>query len=202
MKERYRLIQRGNRGRKYYCVDSLTGRRSSLGTRNEDEAQQLVLAKNQALRQPTLNLHIAKAYLAGSDSGVATRTWQQAMDALIETKYGANQDRWHRAMKDQAFNLIRHRVIIETQGEDLLAVIRAGKVSTNVFLRRLHNFCLDMGWLSWPLLPKRQWPAVRFKPKRAITWKEHDAIVGRELNPIHHGQRAIADCQPGQRPVG
>jgi hypothetical protein len=44
-------------------VDTETGQRSSLKTRNEDEARQLVLAKNQALRQPTLNLHIARAYL-------------------------------------------------------------------------------------------------------------------------------------------
>jgi integrase len=32
-------------------------------------------------------------------------------------------------------------------------------------------------------IPKRQWPAVRFKDKRAITWEEHCRIVARELNP-------------------
>jgi integrase len=40
-----------------------------------------------------------------------------------------------------------------------------------------------MNWLPWPLIPKRQWPAVRFKDKRAITWDEHCKIVARELNP-------------------
>jgi hypothetical protein len=30
--------------------------------------------------------------LAGTDSGVATRTWQQALDAIIETKNGSTQD--------------------------------------------------------------------------------------------------------------
>ena len=39
------------------------------------------MAKNHARRQPALILRIAKAYLAGSDSGLATPTWQQAMDA-------------------------------------------------------------------------------------------------------------------------
>ena len=67
-------------------MDTLTGRRTSLQTPIEDEARQIVQAKNQALRQPALNLQIAKAYLAGSDSGVATRTWQHAMDALVATK--------------------------------------------------------------------------------------------------------------------
>ena len=39
-----------------------------------------------------------------------------------------------------------------------------------------------MNWLPWPLVPKRQWPAVRFKDKRAITWEEHCKIVEREKN--------------------
>jgi hypothetical protein len=80
MKQRYRLIRCSERGAKFYCVDTFTGKRASLATPNGDEATQIVLAKNQALRQPALNLQIAKAYLAGSDSGVATRTWQQTMD--------------------------------------------------------------------------------------------------------------------------
>jgi integrase len=58
-----------------------------------------------------------------------------------------------------------------------------GTVSTNVYLRRLHNFCVDMNWLAWPLIPKRQWPAVEFKEKRSITLAEHLAIVARENNP-------------------
>ena len=182
MKTRFRLIRRGTRGGKFYCVDTTTGKRTSLGTTNEDEAQQIVEAKNQALRQPVLNLQIAKAYLAGTDSAINTRTWQQAIEALTGTKQGANQERWKRAAKDKAFLLIRDQVIIHTQGEMLLKVLQKGTVSTNVFLRRLHNFCLDMNWLPWPLIPKRQWPAVRFKDKRAITWEEHCRILEREQN--------------------
>lgn len=69
MKIRFRLIHRGERGRQFYCVDSETGKRFSLKTKDRDAAKQIVLAKNQALRQPSLNLQIAKAYLAGTDSG-------------------------------------------------------------------------------------------------------------------------------------
>lgn len=183
MKQRYRLIRRGERGSKFYCVDTFTGKRTSLATANPDEATQIVLAKNQALRQPALNLQIAKAYLAGSDSGVATRTWQQAMDALVATKQGENQRRWQTAIKDKAFDSIRHRILVETRAEQLLAAVEVGTVSTNVFLRKLHNFCQDMNWLPWPIIPKRQWPAVRYGVKRAIALKEHLAIVGRETNP-------------------
>jgi hypothetical protein len=40
-----------------------------------------------------------------------------------------------------------------------------------------------MHWLPWPLLPKLQWPPVKFKLKRAITLDEHTRIVERERNP-------------------
>jgi integrase len=183
MKTRYRLIYRGERGRQFYCVDSETGRRFSLKTKDRDAAEQIVLAKNQSLRQPTLNLQIAKAYLAGTDNGVATRTWQNALESLTNTKQGENQIRWRIAARDKSLAPLLPRVIIETPGEALLNAMQAGSVSTNVFLRRLHNFCVDMNWLPWPLIPKRQWPAVKFKDKRAITLDEHQRIIAAEVNP-------------------
>ena len=165
----------------YYCVDKTTGKRTSLNTTNEDEARQIVEAKNNSERQPVLNLQIAKAYLAGSDNGINTRTWQHAIEALTNTKKDANKERWLRVVKDRALIPLLPQVIIETKGESLLKSLPVGTVSTNVYLRRLYNFCVDMNWLPWRLIPKRQWPAVRFKDKRAITWEEHCKIVGREL---------------------
>jgi hypothetical protein len=144
MKTRFRLIHRGERGNQFYCVDTETGKRFSLKTKDRDVAEQIILAKNQSLRQPSLNLQIAKAYLAGTDNGIATRTWQNALDALINTKLGSNQHRWRTAAKDKAFAPLLPRVIIETPGELLLRVMQTGKVSTNVYLRRLHNFCADI----------------------------------------------------------
>ena len=183
MTTRFRLIYRGIRGGMFYCVDKITGRRTSLKTTDKDAAQQVIDAKNQAERQPVLNLHIAKAYLAGTDNGMATRTWQNALDALINTKLDANQHRWKTAAKDKALAPLLPRVIVGTPADLLLEAMKSGKVSTNVYLRRLHNFCLDMNWLPWPLIPKRQWPAVKFKEKRAITLDEHQRIIAAEVNP-------------------
>ncbi len=183
MKTRFRLMSRGARGGAYYCVDSLTGKRTSLGTVDRDAAEQIVLARNQALRQPSLNLHIAKAYLAGNDSGVNTRTWGDALNAIVESKQGPTRSRWAVAAKDKAFDGILDAIIIETRAETLLEVIRRGTVSTNVHLRKLHNYCLDMGWLPWPIIPKRQWPPNRYRDKRAIRFDEHFAIIDREPNP-------------------
>ena len=183
MTTRYRLTSRGSRGGTFYCVDKTTGKRTSLKTTDADQAQQIVDAKNQAERQPVLNLQIAKAYLAGLDNGVATRTWQNAIDALIASKLATNQARWKTEAKDKALAPLLPLVIIETKAEALLKAMEAGKVSTNVYLRRLHNFCVDMNWLPWPLVPKRQWPAVQFKEKRAITLDEHQKIIAAEVNP-------------------
>jgi len=104
MKHRYRLLYRGERGT-FFCFDNVTRKRTSLQTKDRDAAEQIVLAKNQALRQPVLNLQIAKAYLSGTDSGVATRTWQDALTALVETKHGSTQERWARAAKDKCYAL-------------------------------------------------------------------------------------------------
>lgn len=183
MKPRYRLICRGNRLAAYYLVDTRTGKRTSLHTSDKDAAKQIVEAKNQAERQPLLNLQIAKAYLSGTDNGVQTRTWRDAIDALTQMKQGANQHRWKTVLRDKAFAPLWPKVIVETNAELLLRVLREGCVSTNIYLRRLHNFCVDMNWLPWPLIAKRQWPVIRFKPKRAITAEEHAGIMEREKNP-------------------
>ena len=112
MKTRFRLIHRGERGRIFYCVDVTTGKRFSLKTKDRAAAAQIVLAKNQSLRQPVLNLQIAKAYLAGTDSGVAIRTWQMALNAIVDTKHGSTKERWLWAAKDKALDALRHLIII------------------------------------------------------------------------------------------
>jgi hypothetical protein len=177
MKARYRLIRRGVRGGTFYCVDT---------KHSEDEARQIINAKNQALRQPMLNMQIAKAYLYGTENGIATRTWQQALDSLTANKEGDNQERWKRGGKEKPFDLIRDQIIIETSGETLLQVMRKGTVSTNIYLRRLHNFCLDMDWLLKRIIPKRQWPKIKFKERRGITFEEHQKILACEHNPELH----------------
>jgi hypothetical protein len=50
-------------------------------------------------------------------------------------------------MADEAFDIIRNVPILETQSAHFLKVLGAGSVATNVFLRRIHNFAIDMGWL-------------------------------------------------------
>jgi integrase len=126
---------------------------------------------------------LARVYLRHSDPLVSTRTWQHVMDETIRTKTGENQIRWQVVAKSKKYDSIRKLLLIETQGEHFLRVLQLGTVSTNVYLRRMHNFALDMNWLPASVIPKRQWPPVRFKEKRAITLEEHQKIITAERNP-------------------
>jgi len=105
------------------------------------------------------------------------------MDEIPKLKQGNTRHRWLTAIKDKALDSVRKLVVLETQAEHFLKVLEKGSVSTNIYLRRIHNFALDMNWLPWPVLPKKRWPVIKFKEKRGITGDGHQAIVAREQNP-------------------
>jgi integrase len=180
MKQRFRLFRRGS---KFWTEDAQTGKQESLRTGDRHEALTLLHAKNESFRQPAINLQIAQSYLRAIDPEIGKRTWQFAMDEIVKLKHGPTQERYIAAFFDEAFDLIRRIPLLQTHSSQILKVLEVGTVSTNVFLRRVHNFALDMQWLPWPLVPNRQWPKVKFKEKRAITLEEHQRIVAREKNP-------------------
>jgi len=181
MKQRYSVFLRP--WGVYYCQDNTTGQQETLKTRDKDEAFRLVAAKNEHEEAPAFSRHLARVYWKAGDPTGATRTWQHVMDEIPKLKHGDTRHRWLTAIKDKAMDSIRNLVILETQPEHFLKVLESGSVSTNVYLRRIHNFALDMNWLPWPVLAKKVWPDVEFKEKRAITVAEHLAIVARENNP-------------------
>lgn len=181
MKQRYTFFRRENGI--YYSLDTLTRKRNSLKTTDPEEARRFLNALNEACKQPAVNLQIAQVYLQHSDPDYAKRTWRHIMDEMGRTKSGSTKKRWDVAMKDHAFDRIRDLSLIKTQGEHFFDSLHRGTVSTNVFLRRLQNFAIDMDWIPKAVIPKQQWPAIQFGEKRAITLVEHQAIVEREKNP-------------------
>ncbi len=82
MKTRYRLIRRGIRNNAFYCVDTTTGKRTSLGTADKDTACQIIAAKNQAERQPVLNLQIRQSCGSATTPSARSHTWERS-DAKI-----------------------------------------------------------------------------------------------------------------------
>ena len=180
MKQRFILFRRNGT---YYCQDTETRQQLSLRTRDEAEARTLLQARNESFRQPHLNLQLARTYLAASDPLVSTRSWQDVMNEIPKLKSGSTRVRWECAIKAQALNSLRALPLLQTRAEHFLAVLENCGVSTNSYLRRIHSFALDMNWLPWPVLPKKRWPALQFKEKRAITREEHQKTLAAESNP-------------------
>jgi hypothetical protein len=179
MRQKYRMFLRGT---VYWVQDNVTGKQESLGTKDRTEAGRLFNAKNEASRQPIINMQIARAYLLVGDPEVAKRTWQFVMEEIVKLKHDETRRRWLVAIKDKALDRLRVLSLMETRAEHFLRAMEKGKVSTNIYLRRIHNFALGMNWLPVPVIPKRMWPTFSFKDKRAITLKEHQAIIARETN--------------------
>jgi integrase len=183
MKPSFRLYRRNG---VYYCEDNATGKQESLHTSDKVAAGRILHAKNEAAQMGMVNIQIARAYMVASDPLMAERTWGDVIHAIIEEKTKHTLERWETVEKDKALSTLWKLKVVETRSEQLMAALKKGTVSTNVYLRRMHNHALGMGWLAWPILPKKQWPKVVYAEKRGITLDEHSRIIAREKNPERH----------------
>ena len=77
----------------FYFEYRTTRKQTSLRTRDENEALTLLHAKNESVRQPILNLQIARAYLTAGDPAMNARTWQHVMEQIISSKTGGTRQR-------------------------------------------------------------------------------------------------------------
>jgi integrase len=166
----------------FYLKSKISGVQTSLKTSDKHEAQRILQAHNESENQPHFNLSLARVYLNGADPKLATRTWQEVMENIVAKKADETRRRWETAIKDANFDCIRNLSVCETHPEHFDKVLADGKVSTNVYLRRIHNHALGMEWLLKSVIPRLQWPRPVFKAKRAIRAEEHAAIVEREQN--------------------
>ena len=177
MKTKYTLFRRGGI---YYSQDTATGQQKSLRTRDEAEAMQLLSARNEAHRQPVLNLHLARAYLTASDPAFVERTWQIVMAQLQARGQASSRERYQTVFKSSFFDRLRNKKLMETTADDFLAIFQDGKVSIVYFLKRLHNFALHLGWLAVPIVAPHLWPQYKPKDRRGITLEEHQSVLARE----------------------
>jgi len=178
--QKYRLYRRQNGT--YYYEDCESGKQLSLKTKDKAEALRLLNAHNEKHQLASLNGQIGRIYLNARDPELNNRTWAYAFEELSKLKQGNTRIRWERAILDPAFDSIRKIALVDTRAEHFFKVLGARTVSTNVFLRRVHNFALGLGWLPWPVLPPKQWPRPQYKEKRAITEDEHKRILANEHN--------------------
>jgi hypothetical protein len=98
MKNRYRLVRRNDRGGIFYLVDNATKLRESRDTSDRGAAEQILHARRQTQKQTSINLQIARAYLAATDEKVTRRVWKDVMEEMAKHKKGSTLERWERAV--------------------------------------------------------------------------------------------------------
>jgi integrase len=177
MKTKFILFRRNG---VFYIEDTATGKQTSLRTREETEAKSLLNARNEASRQPILNLHLARAYLTASDPAFVERTWQTVMEQLQSRGKESSRERYASVFKSESFNGVRNKKLLETTADDFFAVFKQNKVAITEFLKRLHNFALHLGWIAIPIVAPYLWPKYEAKPRRGITRDEHESVLARE----------------------
>jgi integrase len=170
------------KGGMFYAKDRKTGQRLSLNTTDKADAKRLLAAKNQATEQPYMNVSMAKVYLSAQSPEFLTRTWGTVLDHLAQSYEGATAVRWKKFAKSEPLKLLVNLPLYQTEGVHFLAILNHHKagVSTNVWLRILHNRALDLGWQLTPVLNRKLWPKVKYKARRAITADEHARVIASE----------------------
>ena len=177
MKSKFNLFRRNG---VFYTEDTTSGKQSSLRTRDETEAKSLLNAKNEAQRQPVLNLHLARAYLTASDPAFVERTWQSVMEQLQSRGKDSSRERYASVFKSPSFDGLRNKKLLETTADDFFMVFKQNKPSINNFLKRMHNFALSLGWIAIPIVAPYLWPKYEAKERRGITPDEQQSILAIE----------------------
>ena len=165
------------RGPIFYLEDRETGQQTSLRTKDESEARKLVQARNDSVNQPMLNMVMAKTFLSARDPKLVTRTWGDVMTLFCQRGKAPTRMRHERVVRTKPMQFLRSKTLIETTADDFFHAISIGTNSTVIFLQTLQNDALGMGWLPAPVLPKKRWPKMPKKPRRAITLAEHQLMV-------------------------
>jgi integrase len=180
MKSAYWLFKRG---KVFYAEDTRSGQQMSLKTSDRGEAERLIAAKNETAGKGQLALAVGQVYINSIDPALLTRTWNDVMEVMSQRGGENTQARTRRAMACSAFDCIRGRGIHETTGGDFLTVLKDKKRSTSHYLKLLQTMAINLGWLTGRvILPKQCWPRTTPRPKRAITWDEHQMIMQAEKN--------------------
>jgi integrase len=180
MQDRFKLFRRGA---VFYYQDRSTGQQKSLQTRDKAEARRIIQAKNDTITQPLMNLVMARTYLAAQDPKMITRTWADVMEMFCNRGKPATQMRHERVVKTKPMLFLRDKRLIETTADDFFHALSLGTNSTVLFLQTLHNDALGMGWIPGPILPRKRWPKVQKKIRRAVTEAEHQTLVTAVTDP-------------------
>jgi hypothetical protein len=135
MTQRYRKFKRA--WGTWHAFDNVTGNSVTLKTRVKGDAEQTVNAMNEAERQPSISLGLAKVYMNVTDPKLAKRTWQEVMEHIVAKKKDETKHRWETAIKDANFDCIRNLCVAESWAECSGGAVRSrgvlGQVSLSTY---------------------------------------------------------------------
>src|SRR5438046_3044891 len=176
---KYRLYRRRNGV--FYSQENDSQKQGTLRTSDKREAERLLNAMNESHREPTLNLNIARAYLVAHDPKMATRTWQAVMDEMATHGIRSTQVRCARGFRSKAYDPIRNKSLVQTTGEDLLAVIHANGNCVAHYLRPLHNLAFGLGGSRGPSSQNEHGPKSEAKVReRSLPKSMEQSSLARE----------------------
>jgi integrase len=120
---------------------------------------------------------MAKTYLAAQDPKMLTRTWADVMERFCNRANDKTRMRHERVVRTKSMKFLKSKRLIETTADDFFEALKLGSNSTIAFLQTMHNDALGMGWIPAPILPRKMWPKMKKKEKRAITEAEHITLM-------------------------
>ena len=92
----------------------------------------------------------------------------------------SSRERYASVFKSPSFDGLRNKKLLETATDDFFVVFKQNKVAINEFLKRLHNFALNLGWIALPIVAPYLWPKYEPKDRRGITLDEHQNVLAKE----------------------
>lgn len=91
---------------------------------------------------------------------VGPRPRLAAMGHIVAKETGPTRVRWEVAVKDRNFDGFRRVRVAEARPEHFERPRAEGRVSTNVYLRRLPNHALPVEWLRKSVIPRLRCPSA------------------------------------------
>ena len=166
----------------FYVHCNGTGKQTSLKTRNEAEARNLLASYNESANTAQANRVIGMAFISQSDPEAASRTWQLVFQQVSNKGRASTKERRARAFKHAGFDLIRDKKLIHTKPQDFLKVLKKVGAFASDMLKLAHNEALGLDWITIPILPPKKWPKIKRREKKAITSEQHSMIIEAEKN--------------------
>jgi len=138
MENRYRVYVRENGI--YDIEDVVTKQQESLHTRDKKKALALLVARNQAVAQPALNVTMAKAYLSGRSPELSTRNWNDVFEEMTLGYDGSTKKRFASFIKSAPVQPLKRVPLIETDASHWRRVVGHKDKRRRAFEQIGHKF--------------------------------------------------------------